>query len=354
MVGSLRRLPVWLKGLSARLNIDALIFGIICAVLVAIVLPAKGDFVPVLDWIVKIAIALLFFLYGGRMHPREALDGLKHWRLHLTILGFTFVVFPLIGLALWPIAPHIIGDDLYTGVLYMCLIPSTVQSSIAFTSIAHGNVAGAIVSASASNLIGVFLTPLLAIALISSAGHVQITGSAILDIALQLFVPFVLGQLLRGARLRPGGSTYADFLERNAKPSKIVDRGSIILVVYSAFSAGMREHIWSQVQWWQIIVLIVGAIVLVAFMLWLTIHTARVLGFDRGDSIAIQFCGTKKSLATGLPMATVMFAGQPVGLIVLPLMIFHQVQLMICAALASRYDQKYRDEHPDIRDVEVS
>jgi len=229
-----------------------------------------------------------------------------------------------------------------------------VQSSIAFTSIAHGNVAGAIVSASASNLLGVFLTPLLAIALISSAGHVQITGSAMLDIALQLLVPFVLGQLLRGARLRPGGSTYAQFLERNAKPSKLVDRGSIILVVYSAFSAGMREHIWSQVKWWQIIVLAVGAIALVMFMLWLTIRSARLLGFDRGDSIAIQFCGTKKSLATGLPMATVMFAGQPVGLIVLPLMIFHQVQLMICAALASKYDREYRAEHPNVHNEELT
>ena len=211
-----------------RLHIDGFILAILATVGVASLFPARGEFADITSWVVVAAIALLFFLYGARMHPREALEGLRHWRLHLTILAFTFVLFPLIGIALKPIAPHVLGDDVYTGVLFLCLVPSTVQSSIAFTSIARGNVAGAIVSASASNLLGVVLTPLLVVALISSTGGITISWTSILTIVLEILVPFIVGQL---ARPLIGG-----WLTRHAKPTKLVDRGSIVLVVYSAFS----------------------------------------------------------------------------------------------------------------------
>ncbi|GAB2645262.1 bile acid:sodium symporter [Gordonia jinhuaensis] len=318
-----------------RLHIDGFILALLATVVVASLLPARGVFVDILHWVTVVAIALLFFLYGTRMAPREALAGLRHWRLHLTILVFTFVVFPLIGLALRPLVEPTLGTTLYYGVLFLCLVPSTVQSSIAFTSIAHGNVAGAIVSASASNLLGVFLTPLLVVALMGTSGDVHISASSVLTIVVEILVPFIVGQL---ARPWLGG-----WLSKHAQSTKLVDRGSIVLVVYSAFSEGVRDGIWSQVSWWKIVALIVGAIVLVAFMLWLTSFTARRLRFDRPDGIAIQFCGTKKSLASGLPMAAVLFAGTDVGMIVLPLMIFHQVQLMMCAWLAGRYDRQWQE-----------
>jgi len=315
-----------------RFNIDGFMLAIIGAVVVATIFPARGVADDILDWVVKIGVGLLFFLYGTRLHPRDALTGLTHWRLHLTILGFTFVVFPLLGLALWPLLPHLVGDDLATGVLYLCLVPSTVQSSINFTSIARGNIAGAIVSASASNLLGVFLTPMLVVLLMNSSGEISFSASSVVTIVLQLLVPFVAGQLLRplvGRRIAAHTSL-----------TKFFDRGIIVLVVYAAFGDGVRDGIWSQVSWWQVVVLVVLAIVLVAVMLWLTRTGSRRLGFDRADSIAIQFCGTKKSLTTGLPMAAVLFEGRTIGLIVLPLMIFHQVQLMICAWLAARYGRQ--------------
>ncbi|GAA2059968.1 bile acid:sodium symporter family protein [Williamsia deligens] len=316
-----------------RLHVDGFILAILAAVVVASVLPARGAFADVMSWVVVAAIALLFFLYGARMHPREALEGLIHWRLHVTILAFTFVLFPLIGLALRPLAEPALGHDLAVGVLFLCLLPSTVQSSIAFTSIARGNVAGAIVSASASNLIGVILTPLLVVVLLSGGGSgVHIDASSILQIVLQILVPFIVGQL---ARPLVGG-----FLGRHAGPTKLVDRGSIVLVVYVAFSEGVREHIWSIVQWWQIVVVIVGSIALVAAMLALTGQVGRRFRFSRADVVAIQFCGTKKSLATGLPMAAVLFADQQIGLIVLPLLIFHQIQLMMCAWYAARLSRE--------------
>ena len=310
---------------------DLLIVLIVLGVVLALVFPARDGFAEVMDWVVKIAIGLLFFLYGARLSTREALNGLKHWRLHLLILAFTFVVFPLIGLALTPLK-YAIGDELYQGILFLCLVPSTVQSSVAFTSIARGNIPGAIVSASASNLIGVFATPVLVLLLMSGAdGGLHIDTSVFLNIALQLLAPFVAGQVLRNV---PGVSKVA-----GAKPTSYVDKISIGLVVYVAFSEGIVMGVWSSVSWVAIVGICVGSVVAVYGMLWLTSFTARHLGFDYGDQVAIQFCGTKKSLASGLPIAAVLFSGGA-GLVIVPLMIFHQVQLMICSGRAATYAAK--------------
>jgi len=305
--------------------------GILASVLIAAVLPARGDAAGVLDWATKIAIGILFLLYGARLKPREALDGLKHWKLHSSVLAVTFIVFPLIGLALRILVPSVLTDDLYTGVLYLCLLPSTVQSSIAFTSIAKGNVAGAVVSASMSNLIGVFLTPLLVMLLLDTTGQATVSASSILAIVLQLLVPFLAGQLLR---------TRMQALLKHATVTKVVDRGSVYLVVYSAFSAGMVEHIWRGISPLSLVAVVVVCIVVLAVVLALTTWTSKLLGFDRGDRIVMIFCGSKKSLASGLPMATVLFAGHAVGLIVLPLMLFHQIQLFTCAWLSGRWGRE--------------
>lgn len=311
-------------------RLDGFLLAILAAVAVAAVVPATGAAVPLLDHVVTAAIFVLFFMYGGRLEPREALEGVRHWRLHAVILGFTYVVFPILGVLLGFLLPRVLSAPLALGVLYVCLVPSTVQSSITFTSIAKGNVAGAIVSASFSNLIGVLITPLLVMLLMTGgAGGIHIEASSILDIVGQILVPFVLGQLSR--------PLTATWLKENNAWLKFVDRGVIVLVVYSAFSSGMREGIWGMVSVGQILLVALVSALLLAFVLWATDASARALGFSRGDRIASQFCGTKKSLATGLPMAAVLFAGQQVGLIILPLMIFHQLQLMVCAALASRY-----------------
>ncbi|QRP97761.1 bile acid:sodium symporter [Corynebacterium sp. FDAARGOS 1242] len=309
-------------------NLDPLILLILCAVAIAIVFPARGEFADTFDVLTNIGIALLFFLYGARLSTREAINGIKHWKLHLTILAFTFAVYPLIGLALRPLTAFM-PNDLYLGILYLTLVPSTVQSSVAFTSVAKGNVAGAIVSASASNLAGVILTPLLVMALMGAGDGIHIDSAVFLEISMLLLLPFALGQLTR----RWVGTIAA------SKATKVVDRGSIAMVVYAAFSKGMVDGMWSQISVWQILFQIFFSTVFVFFMLWLTKAVSKQLGFSREDTIAIQFCGSKKSLATGLPMASVIFASgsTSLGLLILPLMIYHQVQLMICASVASRY-----------------
>ena len=218
---------------------------------------------------------------------------------------------------------------MYLGILYLTLVPSTVQSSVAFTSVAKGNIAGAIVSASASNLVGVIMTPLLVMALMGAGNGISIDSSVFVEISLLLLAPFILGQLTR--------KWVKDFAA--SKGTKIVDRGSITMVVYAAFSKGVVDGIWDSISIWEIVFLVVLSILMVAFMLWLTKILGSKLGFPRADVIAIEFCGSKKSLATGLPMASVIFASgsTSLGLLILPLMIYHQVQLMICSWLAARY-----------------
>lgn len=318
----------------SRIPIDRFLLAILAAAVLATLLPATGIWETVLDWATTAAIALLFFLYGARLSPSETLTGLKHWRLHGVILAFTYLVFPLVGLAMVALSGGLFSPGLQAGLLYLTLVPSTVQSAIAFTAIARGNVAGAVVSASASNIVGVFLTPLLAWLLMSGTGRIEFTTATVVEISVQIFLPFVLGQLSR--------RWTADFVI--AHPGlKLVDRGSIVLVVYAAFSTGMREGMWTQTSWVSLLALLGVCLVLLAGMLALTWWTARRLGFNRADAIAIQFCGTKKSLASGLPMAGVLFAGQPLGLLMLPLVVFHQTQLMACSALATHYAKTSED-----------
>ena len=312
----------------ARLPVDTFLLALLAVVALAAVFPAGGSAANVLSVATKVAIALLFLLYGARLSPNEALHGLRHWRLHLLVLAATFVAFPLLGLAARALVPSVLTPDLYTGVLFLCLVPSTVQSSIAFTSIAHGNVPAAIVSASLSNILGVVLTPLLVVLLMHTTGAPRIDGSAVLDIVVQLLLPFIAGQLLR--------PWLAPWVHRHALVTKAFDRGSILLVVYTAFSMSIAEHIWSTVSPWRVVAVAGVCVVLLAIMLGVTVGMSGLARLNRADATVVLFCGSKKSLASGLPMALVFFGTGAVGLIMLPLIIFHQIQLFVCAVIASR------------------
>jgi sodium/bile acid cotransporter 7 len=245
------------------------------------------------------------------------------------------VLFPVLGLAARALVPSMLTIGLYNGLLFLCLVPSTVQSSIAFTSIARGHVSAAIVSASLSNILGIVLTPLLVVLLMNTSGAPRVDGTAIRDIVLQLLLPFGAGQLAR--------RWIAGAIARYAALLKVVDRGSILLVVYTAFSMGMVEGIWGSVDVWQLILLTIVAAVLLAVVLAITTLIGRLARLDRGDAIVLLFCGSKKSLASGLPMALVFFPAATVGLIMLPLMIFHQIQLVVCAVIASRLAREADD-----------
>lgn len=319
----------------SRLPIDPYLLLLLGTVGLAALLPARGTAADVVSGASTAAIAFLFFLYGARLSTREALDGLKHWRLHLTILACTFVVFPLLGLAARGLVPVLLTHSLWQGLLFLTLVPSTIQSSIAFTSLARGNVPAAICAGSFSSLAGIVITPLLAASLLGG-GAGGFSADSLLKIVLQLLVPFLAGQVLR--------RWIGGFVTRHKKVLGHVDRGSILLVVYTAFSEGMVQGIWHQVSPARLAVLLAVEAVLLAVMLALTWYGAKALGFGRADRITIQFAGSKKSLASGLPMASVLFGAQA-SLAVLPLMLFHQMQLMVCAVIAGRRSHDPVDGH---------
>jgi sodium/bile acid cotransporter 7 len=311
------------------LPLDPYLIAILATVGLASVLPARGAGAGWAGRVTTVAIGLLFFFYGARLSGRAAWEGLRHWRLHGLVLLCTFGFFPLLGLATHLLVPGLLSGTLYQGVVYLCVLPSTVQSSIAFTSMARGNVAAAICSASFSNLIGVLVTPLLVGLLLSRHAGGGLSAHAIGEIAVQLLLPFVAGQLAR--------RWIGDWIARHRRVLNPLDRGVILLVVYTAFGAGVVAGIWHQVTPLSLVVLLLVDAAILAIVLVATSYASRRLGFDRPDQITIVFCGSKKSLATGLPMATVLFGAQSVGLIVLPVMLFHQLQLIVCAVLARRY-----------------
>ena len=314
----------WLKSLKP----DPYIIAILMMVVLASLLPVSGQGAVWFGWLTKAAIALLFFLHGARLPREQVIAGLVHWRLHLTVLAFTFLLFPLLGLGLLQLPEWLLPAPLAAGVLYLCLLPSTVQSSIAFTSQARGNVAAAVVAASASNLIGVILTPLLVgLFLHTTTGGISL--KAVQDVAVQILLPFTLGQLAR--------PLVAAWVARNAKLVSYADRGSILLVVYGAFSAAVVGGLWKQVSALELTVLLAICVILLAGVLTATLLAARALKFSKEDEIVVVFCGSKKGLATGVPMASILFPAATVGFIVLPVMLFHQLQLMACAVIAQRY-----------------
>ncbi|MDF1585984.1 bile acid:sodium symporter family protein [Marinimicrococcus flavescens] len=314
--------------LLSRLRPDNYSLTLLAVIGLASLLPASGDVAIWLDHVTTVAIAVLFFMHGARLSREAVVAGAMHWRLHLVVAASTFVLFPVLGLLIGEATESFLSPGLVAGILFLCALPSTVQSSIAFTSMGGGNVAAAVCSASASNIAGIFITPLLVGILLDTQG-VTVSLDAIQAIVLQLLVPFVAGQLAR--------PLIASTMARHKAVLGHLDRGTILLVVYAAFSHAVVTGLWRQLSPATLGLLLLVCAVLLAVVLVATTVASRLLGFSHEDEVAAVFCGSKKTLASGVPMAAVLFPAGMVGLAVLPLMLFHQLQLMVCAAMAHRY-----------------
>ncbi|ENU57990.1 bile acid:sodium symporter family protein [Acinetobacter guillouiae] len=319
------------------LALDRFTILLIAMVVLASILPISGQAALIFGKITTIAIAILFFLHGAKLSREAVIEGILHWKLHGLVFAFTFLVFPLLGLMAKPVLEPLLGQQLYWGFLFMCFLPSTVQSSIAFTSVAKGNVAAAVCSASFSNLIGMFITPILvSIFIFGQSKHNYDPTSSIIEITLLLLVPFVLGQLLR--------PYVFPLMQKMPKIVKVFDQGSILMVVYGAFSGAVVAGLWHQVSLSTLIYLTLACSILLTVIMLLALYVPKWLGFSKADQISIFFCGSKKTLASGVPMAQILFIGQPLGMIVLPIMIFHQIQLMVCGVIANYWSKQ---KHPD-------
>ena len=323
-------------GLFAGFKVDWYLVLIILMAVAASVIPARDEAAVWLGWASKILIAVVFFLHGARLSREAVLRGLIHWRLHLLILSATFVLFPALCVGLTRLPAWITPPELAGGLILLGCLPSTIQSSIAFVSVARGNVPAAVASASASNMIGVFLTPLLVSLLMHAKGG--ISSGSVWAIVLQLLAPFIAGQLLR--------PWIGEFVARHGKTLGKLDRSTILLIVYVAFSGAVVEGVWNRLSALDLVRLLLICLALLGVVLAATAFAARSLGFDKADEIAIVFCGSKKSLASGAPIAAAILSPAVAGVAMIPLMVFHQLQLMACAAIAQRYAQRPQ-ERPD-------
>ncbi|RZG66011.1 bile acid:sodium symporter family protein [Acinetobacter junii] len=318
------------------LALDRFTILLVLMVLLATLLPISGQLAYYFNILTTVAIAVLFFLHGAKLSREAVIEGMLHWRMHALVFIFTFLIFPLIGLLSRPVLEPVLGQQLYWGFLFMCFLPSTVQSSIAFTSMAKGNVAGAVCSASFSNIIGMFFTPILvSYFILGQSQHDFDPTKSIVQITLLLLVPFILGQLLRPFI----------FPQMRKFPSvvKVFDQGSILMVVYGAFSSAVVAGLWQQVSGITLIYLTLVCSVLLTIVMLLALYLPKWLGFNQADQITVFFCSSKKTLASGVPMAQILFIGQPLGMIVLPIMIFHQIQLMVCGVIANYWSKSIQE-----------
>ncbi len=312
---------------------DRFTVGIVISVILGLLLPCTGRVAEGFDWLTNAAIILLFYLYGVKLSRESVLAGLLNWRLQLVVFGFTFVFFPIAMPLLRPLFEPLVGGALFMGLVYVACLPSTVQSSIAFTSVAGGNVPAAVCSASVSSLLGVFLTPMLAGMLFSgaNAGGADVGLDTVLKICYQILLPFVLGQVSRPL-LRNWVAEHKGLIKWN-------DQGTIWLVIYTSFSGATANGYWQMLEFHYLLGLIVVCSLFLCITFAATYYSSKWMGFSREDRITIVFCGSKKSLAVGAPMMLAIF-GELDNNLLLPLMVFHQVQLMACAQLARIWQKK--------------
>lgn len=300
--------------------------GIVAMMILGLVLPVPDAAVVPIQRVSDVGIFILFLLYGARLSTREVIDGMRNFRLQGAILAATFIVFPAVGVLLELLTEPMLGAGLAAGLLYVSLLPSTVQSSVAFVSVARGNIAGAICAATVSNVIGMVATPLLVLWLMGASGSVGAQG--LTEVFVLLLLPFIIGQVAQ--------RWIGDWVRRHRKLTGMWDKGTILVIVFVAVVTATAAGVWSSVSGWMIVAVGVISIAFVVLMLGLTWWGGRLLGLDVPDRIALLMCGSKKSMATGLPMASVLFTPAVAGPIAVPLIIFHQLQLMICAWLARR------------------
>ncbi|HET8882271.1 MAG TPA: bile acid:sodium symporter family protein, partial [Solimonas sp.] len=312
--------------------LDGFLAAMLLAIGVALLAPQLGASGGALhlDWLTHVGVALVFLLSGAGLSTEKLKAGAANWRLHLFVQLSTFAVFPLLGLLIDAGVGHWLPRELRVGFFYLCALPSTVSSSIAMTSLARGNIAGAVFNATLSSLIGMVLTPLYVSLFLSAAHHGAPLADQFIKIGEQLLLPFVIGQFLR--------HWIGDWIARNKPRVGLVDRAVIVLIVFNSFCDATAAGVWVRYGAGPLLVTALLTGVLLAVVLSLTHFVATRLRFAVDDEIAAVFCGSKKSLAAGAPMAALIFgSGGALGLIMLPIMIYHQLQLIVCSVIARRY-----------------
>lgn len=306
------------------LKSNLLVIGIILAFIIGITIPMSVNSARTITSIGNIGVAGVFLAYGLRIRTIEVFHGLRDIKLQGAILLITFIFLPLLGLTLFYLLGHFLTSPFLLGLLYLTLLPSTVQSSVSFVSIAGGDVARAVCAATISNILGIFITPLLVIIFIGAGG---ITSDGFTKVLYQLLLPFFIGQLFQ--------PVTGAFFRKHKWITKTVDLSSIITVVLGAVVTATQAGVWKKVSGAEII-LITTLITVILFLTFaFTIALSRILKQPESSKIVMLMCGSMKSLATGLPMANAFFPAATVAPLIVPVILYHQIQLFICSIIAN-------------------
>lgn len=315
----------------SRLKLDPFLVALACAVLLALAWPKPGVTGGLLhaDKAASWGVALIFFLYGVSLAPRRLLESATRWKLHLVVQLATFVLFPAVVVGVLALVGGRLPESLGVGFFFLAALPSTVSSSVAMTSLARGNVPVAIFNASISSLIGVFATPVLMASYLNSVGGGMDLGAVILKLIILVVVPLGAGQALRPLLLK--------VVEKHRALVRAADRAVILAIVYNSFCDSVAAGVWQGQSPLILVEVVAGVLLLFALVYALVQAACRLFGFGEADTTAVVFCASKKSLATGLPMAHVMFGAAPgLSLIITPIMLYHFLQLVIVGIIAGQ------------------
>jgi len=322
---------------------DWFLIGMAFAVVLSWLIPAPGAKGGSLhpELLNKLGVSLIFFLHGLTLSLGALGAGARNWRLHLLVQACTFLLCPLLGLLLLAVLPSGSSFDLRTGLFFLCALPSTVSSSVALTATAKGNVPAAVFNATLSSLLGVLLTPLWLSLVLGAAGRGLPIADVILDLLKWLVLPLFVGQLLR--------PLFGGFAMRHKARISVLDRLTILLLVYTSFCDSVQDGVWHS-GGSALLVSTLASVALLSATMLIVWHASRALGFALGDRIVALFCGSKKTLASGVPMARLIFgAHSGIGMILLPIMIYHPLQLVLCSVLAQRWASQSDDDHGHTR-----
>lgn len=282
-----------------------------------------------LGLITQYGIPVIFFFYGVRLSPEQLRAGLSNWKLHLVVQSTTFVLFPLIVLLFSFLRNDPEYQLLWLGTFYLAALPSTVSSSVVMVSIAHGNLPAAIFNASLSSMLGIFITPLWMSFFIKESASAAEFTDVIVKLCFQVLVPVIAGFLMH--------QWLGRFSEKHKMKLRYFDQAVILLIIYTAFCESFYGNVFSNHSLTEIALLAALMLAFFVVMFGLMQVTASQLGFSREDRITILFCGSKKSLVQGALMGRLLFPNPvTLGVILLPLILYHALQLLVGSAIAEK------------------
>ncbi|MBC7000093.1 bile acid:sodium symporter family protein [Cytophaga sp. FL35] len=318
-----------------RLKIDYFVTGILFVILLAYMFPhvISGSTAQLLNTISSIGISLIFFFYGLKLSPDKLKSGLGNFKLHFLIQGATFLLFPVLVLLFRPLITSAEQETIWLAFFFLAALPSTVSSSVVMVSLAKGNIPAAIFNASISGIIGILVTPLW-MGFFWDNSEINFNLKEIyVNLILQVLVPVFVGMSLQ--------RFFGAIVQRNSSKLATFDKAVILLIIYKSYVKSFNEDLFGNISWMDLALLFVGAGILFVIVYYLLQFISKYLDFSMEDCITAQFCGTKKSLVHGTVFSKILFGSMAIqGIILLPLMVFHILQMIVISAIANKYGRR--------------